>query len=183
MTVSPDVWNIASVADAARARAAVDRVATDAGAPTLERARFLTALTARLRHCLGRGGEWELLLHVRQSDAGQTGRLEASLSPVGHCGPGSPAEAPLLTCPLPHQPAPNALSASTSLPEALLRADENTAAVLSLLDEQESLVRLHREELHQTNQGVLALHADLEAAALAQRAADNGSAPVVSRAR
>ena len=54
MTAPPDVWNIASVADAARARAAVDRIATDAGAPALERTRFLTALTARLRRCLGK---------------------------------------------------------------------------------------------------------------------------------
>ncbi|MEV3912157.1 PP2C family protein-serine/threonine phosphatase [Streptomyces canus] len=169
MTAPPDVWNIASVADAARARAAVDRIATDAGAPALERTRFLTALTARLRRCLGRGGEWELLLHVRQSATGQTGRLEARLSPVGQSGPGPLDAAPSLTCSLPHQRAQDGLGVATSLPEALLRADENTAAVLNLLDEQESLVRLHREELHQTNQGVLALHADLEAAARAQR--------------
>lgn len=41
--------------------------------------------------------------------------------------------------------------------------------MLTSLAETEELLRLHREELHQTNQGVLALHAELEAAALAQR--------------
>ncbi|MEU0948131.1 PP2C family protein-serine/threonine phosphatase [Streptomyces canus] len=169
MTAPPDVWKIASVADAARARAAVDRIATDGEAPTLERARFLTALTARLRHCLSRGGEWELRLHVRQSATGQPARLEASLGPAGDREPDPQDETPSLTCSLPHQPARKSRRAATSLPHALLAADENTAAVLSLLDEQEDLVRLHREELHHTNQGVLALHADLEAAARAQR--------------
>ncbi|MGW2830216.1 PP2C family protein-serine/threonine phosphatase [Streptomyces sp. NPDC001286] len=55
MTEATDIWRIASAADAARARAAVDRITTDGGAPALRRVRFLTALTARLRHCLGRG--------------------------------------------------------------------------------------------------------------------------------
>ncbi|MYT03492.1 MULTISPECIES: GAF domain-containing SpoIIE family protein phosphatase, partial [Streptomyces] len=155
--------------DAARARAAVDHVATDGGTPTLERVRFLTSLTARLRHCLSRGGEWELRLHVRQSATEQPARLEVTLRPVGDREPGAQDETPLLTCSLPHQPARKSRRAATSLPQALLAADENTAAVLSLLDEQEDLVRLHREELHHTNQGVLALHADLEAGARAQR--------------
>ncbi|NEC81883.1 phosphatase, partial [Streptomyces sp. SID7958] len=39
------------------------------------------------------------------------------------------------------------------------------------LAEQEALVAFHREELHQTNQGVLALHAELDAAGRAQRTA------------
>ncbi|NYV77106.1 PP2C family protein-serine/threonine phosphatase, partial [Streptomyces sp. UH6] len=47
--------------------------------------------------------------------------------------------------------------------------DEDTAAVLRLLDEQEHLVRMHREELHQTNQGVVALHSNLATAARVQR--------------
>jgi serine phosphatase RsbU (regulator of sigma subunit) len=169
MTAPPEVWKIASVADAARARAAVGRLATDGGAPTLERVRFLTALTARLRRCLGVGGAWELRLHVRQSAPGQEGRLEVSLSPADAGAPDSRDETPALTCPLPHQPVRTGRRVAGSLPQALLCADEDTAALLSLLDEQENLVRLHREELHHTNQGVLALHADLEAAARAQR--------------
>ncbi|MET7732080.1 GAF domain-containing SpoIIE family protein phosphatase [Streptomyces sp. NPDC005402] len=169
MTAPHDVWKIASVADAARARAGADRIATDGGAPALERARFLTALTARLRSCLSLGGEWELRLHVRQFATGQAGRLEASLRPTGDHEPGPQDGTPPLTCPLPQRPVRQSRRVATSLPQALLRADENTAAVLSLLDEQENLVRLHREELHHTNQGVLALHADLEAAARAQR--------------
>ncbi|MGK3944321.1 GAF domain-containing SpoIIE family protein phosphatase [Streptomyces caeruleatus] len=165
MTVPPDVWKIASVADAARARAAVGRLAADGGTPVLERARFLTALTARLRDCVGGAGAWELRLHVRQSGPGQPGRLEVSLSPAGAGEPDTQA----LSCSLPHPPARGSRRTASAVPQALLCADEDTAAVLGLLDEQENLVRLHREELHHTNQGVLALHADLEAAARAQR--------------
>ncbi|MFF9090601.1 PP2C family protein-serine/threonine phosphatase [Streptomyces sp. NPDC014991] len=168
MTATPEVWKIASVGDAARARAAVDRVATAGGAPALDRARLLTSLTARLRRCLGQGGTWELRLDARQTTAGREGRLEVSLRPAGSPVPG-PDDEPALVCSLPHRPGPDGPAADLTLPEALLRADENTAAVLGVLDEQERLVRLHLEELHQTNQGVLALHSDLEAAALAQR--------------
>ncbi|MFF4055378.1 PP2C family protein-serine/threonine phosphatase [Streptomyces sp. NPDC001668] len=169
MTAPTGVWKVASVADAARARAAAGRIAADGGAPALEQARFLTALTARLRHCLSLGEDWELRLQVRQPTPGQAGRLEASLRPAGSGGPDPRDETPLLTCSLPHRTVREGRRVAGSLPEALLRADETTAEVLGLLDEQESLVRLHREELHHTNQGVLALHADLEAAARAQR--------------
>ncbi|MEU9442246.1 GAF domain-containing SpoIIE family protein phosphatase [Streptomyces sp. NPDC048304] len=167
MTAIPDVWKIASATDAALARAAVDRVLTDGETPALERARFLTSLTARLRHCLGRGGEWELLLHLRHTTH-KDGRLDVSLRPVGSALAASDGE-PALSCPVPHPPSGHPPRAGLPLPEALLHADENTAALLSLLDEQEHLIRLHREELHDTNQGVLALHSDLQAAARAQR--------------
>jgi hypothetical protein len=60
---------------------------------------------------------------------------------------------------------------SAVLAEALLGADEDTALTLDKLREQEELVAFHREELHQTNQGVLALHAELDAAGRAQREA------------
>ncbi len=58
-----------------------------------------------------------------------------------------------------------------ALAEALLGADEDTALVLEKLTEQEQLVAFHREELQQTNQGVVALHAELDAAGRAQREA------------
>ncbi|AKJ08511.1 phosphatase [Streptomyces incarnatus] len=168
MTAPPDVWKIASVTDAALARAAVDRVLTDGEAPALERVRFLTSLTARLRHCLGQGGEWELTLHLRHADAHEGGRLDVSLRPVGSALP-APDGAPALSCPLSRPPAGHPLRAGMPLPEALLHADETTAALLTLLGEQEHLIRLHRQELHDTNQGVLALHSELEAAVRAQR--------------
>ncbi|AEW97609.1 MULTISPECIES: PP2C family protein-serine/threonine phosphatase [Streptomycetaceae] len=168
MTAPPEVWKIASVTDAALARAAVGAITTAGGSPALERARFLTALTARLRRCLNQGGEWELLLHLRHDTGAQDGRVDVLLRPVDASWPSADDE-PALTCPLPHQPVTGRVPARTPLPEALLRADENTAAVLDLLQEQERLVQLHREELHHTNQGVLALHSHLEAAALAQR--------------
>ncbi|GAA5207714.1 hypothetical protein GCM10023323_24350 [Streptomyces thinghirensis] len=55
------------------------------------------------------------------------------------------------------------------LADALIAADEDAEETLRHLDEQHSLVRFHRAELHHTNQGVLALHAELDAAALRQR--------------
>jgi hypothetical protein len=149
-----------------------------------------------MRRCLGEGGGWEVLLRVRRSTDGDEARLEAWLRPAGSlCDevPDAAGEEPLLTCPLPHRPArggphtgPSAagppvealpaqslpaegVPAEALLAEALLRADEDTAAVLRALDEQEHLVRLHREELEQTNQGVVALHSDLATAARVQR--------------
>ncbi|GAA3398579.1 GAF domain-containing SpoIIE family protein phosphatase [Streptomyces roseoviridis] len=167
MTDTLGVWKIASIADAARARAAVDHAATTGAAPALERARLLASLTERLRRCLAHGAAWELLLEFRPAATEPGGRLDVSLRPLDPSAP-RPDDTPL-ACLLTRPPAHTGRRAGTALPEALLRADENTAAVLGLLQEQEKLVELHREELHQTNQGVLALHADLEAAALAQR--------------
>ncbi|MGW1597571.1 PP2C family protein-serine/threonine phosphatase [Streptomyces sp. NPDC002343] len=166
MTGTPALWTIASVTDAALARAAAARATTEA--PARDRARFLSSLTARLRRCLGAGGGWELLLRVRRATAGHDARLDVSLRPAGSPAP-DPGDEPDLSCPLPHDPAGRPAPAGPPLAEALLRADEDTAAVLRRLDEQERLVRLHREELHRTDQGVLALHSDLEAAALVQR--------------
>ncbi|MFD5593054.1 PP2C family protein-serine/threonine phosphatase [Streptomyces griseorubiginosus] len=195
MTENTDVWKIASTADAARARAAAAGIVVAAGTPALDRARFLSSLSARLRNCLDRGGVWELRLLTGGTE--HEGRLDVRLRPVddgnqrpfdggnqrpfdggilrpfdgGTAGDG-PAGEPVLSCPLPNPPAPGGRAGRAGRPtspsRALLAADEDTAAVLRLLDEQERLVQLHREELHQTNQGVLALHSDLEAAALAQ---------------
>ncbi|MFE0736028.1 PP2C family protein-serine/threonine phosphatase [Streptomyces sp. NPDC058855] len=167
MTPTTHLRKLASLADAARTRAALDRIVTEGGVPALERARFLTALTARLRHCLDQGGEGELLLRLRQGTSSGDGRLDVWLRPAGTRP--DPQESPDLTCALPVPPAGAGLRRGVPLGEALLRADENTATVLRLLDEQDDLLRLHEEELHKTNQGVLALHSDLEAAAVAQR--------------
>ncbi|GAA2730852.1 SpoIIE family protein phosphatase [Streptomyces nogalater] len=166
MTEGPDVWTIASVADAARARAAVAQVTREA--PARERARLLASLTARLRRLLRAGGAGELRLRVRRAGAGYGTRLDVWLRPVGSATPG-PDDGPDLVCPLPRRTAPGRPDTGPPLPESLLRTDADTAAVLRLLDGQEHHLRLHREELHQTDQGVLALHSELEAAALVQR--------------
>ncbi|MGW0602576.1 SpoIIE family protein phosphatase [Streptomyces sp. NPDC002644] len=166
-TARAEVRRIASVADAARARAAAAGIAGDGGASAPDRARFVTSLAERLRRRLDEGGEWELLLRVRPDGAGRA-RLDAWLRRAGAAFAPAPDDPPDLSCPLQRLPS-RAAPDDPPLAEALLRADEDTAAVLHLLDEQEHLVRLHREELNQTNRGVLALHSDLEAAALAQR--------------
>ncbi|MBV7695681.1 PP2C family protein-serine/threonine phosphatase [Streptomyces sp. TRM70350] len=153
MTAAPDIWKISSAADAARARSAVARLT--AHAPVLDRARFLTDLTAQLRRCLDEGGA-ELVLAARNAD-----RLQVDVRPAGR-----PPRRLTLACPrLPGGEGAD----STDLADALLAADKDIAAVLECLEEKDELVRFHREELHETNQGVLALHAELDAGARAQR--------------
>ncbi|MEW2620434.1 PP2C family protein-serine/threonine phosphatase [Streptomyces sp. NPDC048106] len=156
MTTTCDTWTLAGPVDAARARALLARLTADAGVPARERAGFLAALTAQLRPCW-EGRPQKLTVTV-------DGNLHLALDgpePWRHtvaCA--SPPPRPL--------PRPGDL-AEADLAAALLDAGEDTAAVLAGLDEAEELVRFHREELHQTNQGVLALHGELEAAAVAQR--------------
>ncbi|MGW6927552.1 PP2C family protein-serine/threonine phosphatase [Streptomyces sp. NPDC054950] len=166
MTAASQVWKIGSPADAARARILLARLTTQADAPLIERARFLTALSAHLRQCLEQGGVWEL--HVSTSQGAVSGeQLEALVRPSG----GPPHVSPwrrMLACPEPVQPGMPDVDDS-AFAEALLAVDDDTAAVLGRLDEQQELVRFHREELHQTNQGVLALHAELDASALVQQ--------------
>ncbi|MFG2133577.1 PP2C family protein-serine/threonine phosphatase [Streptomyces sp. NPDC048751] len=168
MTVAPDTWKISSAADAALARTTVALLTADADVPVLERARFLTALTAGMRRCLGQGGAWELTLALEQPAADTDGQLNVTLRPLGHSQRRPPADEFTLTCPRPLPP-PTAGPDHTELADGVLAADEDTAAVLDRLDETEELLRVHRDELHQTNQGVLALHAELDAAALAER--------------
>ncbi|MEU1072783.1 MULTISPECIES: GAF domain-containing SpoIIE family protein phosphatase [unclassified Streptomyces] len=171
MTDTTDLWKITSAQDAARARVALARLAVDAGAPPLRRARFLTDLAAHLRHCLGQGGVWELLVQAPRPAPGHRPRLRITLRPAGHQqGDGAPwqrsldcAETPRLS-----HAHPTSLD-DDAFAEAVLASDEDTAALLDRLEEAESLLAFHREELHQTNQGVVAIHADLEAAALVQK--------------
>jgi serine phosphatase RsbU (regulator of sigma subunit) len=168
MTVTSDAWKVVSVTDAAWVRAALAHVVTAGRTPALARARFLTALTARLRHCVGQGGEWEVGLHIRQATAGREGELTVRLRPITQPDADRRDEPPLV-CPLPHGPARTRPGRRPPLSEVLWHADDTTSAVLDQLNEQTSLVEMYRQELHQTNQGVLALHSDLAAAALAQR--------------
>ncbi|MFJ9020038.1 PP2C family protein-serine/threonine phosphatase [Streptomyces sp. NPDC102259] len=158
-------WPISTVTDAARARITTARVAAAYGVPPLERTRLGAALSARLRRCLTKGGTWQFVLTVAR------GSLRIDVSPTPADG-----ERPwCVTAPCPEPaagPVPDAVAGDpTALSEALLGADEDTALVLERLAEQEELVAFHREELHQTNQGVLALHAELDAAGRAQREA------------
>ncbi|MFJ8109364.1 PP2C family protein-serine/threonine phosphatase [Streptomyces sp. NPDC096132] len=158
-------WQITTVTDAARARIATARLAAAYGVPPLERTRLAAALSGRLRQCLTKGGDWRLT--VRAAD----GLLGLEVLPAS--GAEEPAWRTSAPCPEPSEAAVCADVAddATLLAEALLGADEDTSLVLERLAEQEELVDFHREELHQTNQGVLALHAELDAAGRAQREA------------
>jgi serine phosphatase RsbU (regulator of sigma subunit) len=194
MTACPDVWKISTAVDAARVRALAARLATEAGLPVLEQARSLSALTAQLRRCLANGEAWTLLVEKRPPAGDSDGAVRIAVRPADRpplepppwelnlawreptaaCGPATPCDpAALWESAVPSESAallgPAALD-EAALAEALLAADDGTAHVLRSLDEQEELVRFHREELHHTNQGVLALHAELDAAVRGQRA-------------
>lgn len=165
---------ITTVTDAARARVATVRAAAAYGVPPLERARLATALSARLRQCLTEGGTWTVVLGARSpAPGGDAGTLHVTVAPAGGTrDDGEPPWRMSVTCPEAGAPPDPVMPDDTALlAEALLGADEDTAVALGKLAEQEELVAFHREELHQTNQGVLALHADLDTAWRAQREA------------
>ncbi|WP_405623119.1 PP2C family protein-serine/threonine phosphatase [Streptomyces sp. NBC_00076] len=165
---------IATALDAARARIATARLAAAHGVSALDRTRLTSALSAHLRQCLTKGGTWWLTLDVTAAP-GEDGLLHALVTPAD--GTGAAAAHPpwrtTVRCPEAKDAAGAATVAADPavLAEALLGADEDTALVLEKLTEQEDLVAFHREELHQTNQGVLALHAELDAAGRAEREA------------
>ncbi|WP_221353796.1 PP2C family protein-serine/threonine phosphatase [Streptomyces beigongshangae] len=164
-------WHITTVVDAARARIGTTRMAAAYGVPAVERSRLAAALSVQLRQCLTKGGTWRLDLEAAPSTAAD-GLLRVTVTACGDADtePQQPwwlavacagdTDAPD-TGPVADDPG--------TLAEGLLGADEDTALVLEKLGEQEELVVSHREELDQTNQGVLALHAELDAAGRAQR--------------
>jgi GAF domain-containing protein len=167
-------WQITTVTDAARARIALARLAAAYGVPTVERTRLAAALSAHLRQCLTKGGTWLLTLDMAGSPA-EEGLLHAVVtpSPDVSAAAGEPPWEVTVPCPEAARVTEGGAVEDdpAALAEALLGADEDTAVVLDKLTEQEDLVAFHREELHQTNQGVLALHAELDAAGRAQREA------------
>ncbi|AMW08436.1 phosphatase [Streptomyces qaidamensis] len=166
-------WQITTVTDAARARISLARMAAAYGVPTVERTRLAAALSAHLRQCLTKGGTWRLTMDLAGSPA-EEGLLHVVVTPSPEaCAAGEPLWEVTVPCPETAEAAEDGTVAddTAALSEALLGADEDTAVVLDKLTEQEDLVSFHREELHQTNQGVLALHAELDAAGRAQREA------------
>ncbi|WP_435282827.1 PP2C family protein-serine/threonine phosphatase [Streptomyces koelreuteriae] len=167
-------WQITTVTDAARARIALACLAAAYGVSTVERTRLATALSAQLRQCLTKGGTWLLTMDLAGSPA-EEGLLHAVVtpSPEASAAAGEPPWEVTVPCPEAARAGESGTVADdpAALAEALLGADEDTAVVLDKLTEQEDLVSFHREELHQTNQGVLALHAELDAAGRAQREA------------
>ncbi|WP_282704136.1 SpoIIE family protein phosphatase [Streptomyces sp. CC219B] len=166
-------WRITDVTRAARARIAVARLSTAHGVSTLDRARITAALSTHLRQCLTKGGAWLVTLSAVAAPRGEH-HLHVRVVPEGEplIAPAPPWQMSV-PCAAPHTAAVGGSVPEdrATLAEALLGADEDTAAVLGKLAEQEELVAFHREELHQTNQGVLALHAELDSAGRAQREA------------
>ncbi|MEV6025975.1 SpoIIE family protein phosphatase [Streptomyces sp. NPDC052036] len=166
-------WQITTAVDAARARIATARLAAGHGVPVLDRTRLVTALTAQLRQCLTKGGAWRLTLSTTPpSPSGDQPRLWLTLCP--HPDDSSDADLTWQASAPASERAGSAGPAvvparTAALAEGLWGADDDTARVLDALTEQEALVAFHREELHQTNQGVLALHAELDAAGRAQQ--------------
>ncbi|MFI9155563.1 PP2C family protein-serine/threonine phosphatase [Streptomyces sp. NPDC053367] len=158
-------WYVRTVTDAARARIATARLAAECGVSPVERTRLVVALTAQLRQSLTKGGTW--IVTARPGEPSRADRLTVELRPadgrtVWHA---SAARVPGTgTAPTGHVPDDTA-----TLAEALFSADEDAGILLDKLDEQHALVTFHREELHQTNQGVVALHAELDAAGERQR--------------
>ncbi|MGW0495192.1 PP2C family protein-serine/threonine phosphatase [Streptomyces sp. NPDC003007] len=166
-------WQITTVTDAARARISLARLASVYGVPTVERTRLAAGLSAHLRQCLTKGGTWRLTMDLASSPA-EEGLLHLVVTPSPEaCAAGEPLWEVTVPCPERAEATEDGTVADdpAALSEALLGADEDTAVVLEKLAEQEDLVSFHREELHQTNQGVLALHAELDAAGRAQREA------------
>ncbi|MEH0639178.1 SpoIIE family protein phosphatase [Streptomyces bottropensis] len=164
-------WHVSSVTDAARARIATARLATAHGVSATDRARLVSVLSAQLRQCLTKGGAW--LLTARVTTAGPGGSRFLVEVTSANRRPGEFRQPWRLTVACSQEgrlPDSGHVSADPeTLAEALFGADEDAALLLEKLDEQEALVAFHREELHQTNQGVLALHAELDAAGIAQR--------------
>ncbi|MDX2526418.1 PP2C family protein-serine/threonine phosphatase [Streptomyces europaeiscabiei] len=164
-------WHVSSVTDAARARIATARLATAHGVVATDRARLVSVLTAQLRQCLTKGGAW--LLTARATTARPGGcRFMVEVTSANR-RPGEFRQPWRLTVACSQEgrlpDSEHVPGDPVTLAEALFGADEDAALLLEKLDEQEALVAFHREELHQTNQGVLALHAELDAAGRAQR--------------
>ncbi|MEU9518581.1 SpoIIE family protein phosphatase [Streptomyces sp. NPDC048224] len=171
-------WQIAGVVDAALARIGTARLAAACGVAPVERTRLTALLGAQLRLCVAKGGTWRLTLETGTVSLAAPGARQSVLHAVVTPSPEAAAAGQppwRVTVPCPEATAdPGAETVAddpAGLAEALLGADEDTALVLERLTEQEDLVEFHREELQQTNQGVVALHAELDAAGRAQREA------------
>ncbi|MFJ5775331.1 PP2C family protein-serine/threonine phosphatase [Streptomyces sp. NPDC093094] len=163
-------WYVQTVTDAARARIATARLAAACGVGPVERTRLIAALTAQLRQCLTKGGVWVVGARVLVPPRGDGLTVEVRAADPWAAGERPPWRATAVCSedagavaagPVAEDPA--------TLAEALFSADEDAALLLDKLDEQEALVAFHREELHQTNQGVVALHAELDTAGQRQR--------------
>lgn len=163
-------WYVRTITDAARARIATARLAAACAVPPVERTRLVAALTAQLRQCLTKGGEWRVEAETTVSSAGGVLGVEVVSAKRRPDDRQPPWRASVPCAEDAHLAAVEpAADDPATLAEALFGADEDAALLLDRLDEQEGLVAFHREELHQTNQGVLALHAELDAAGRAQR--------------
>ncbi|WP_406311160.1 SpoIIE family protein phosphatase [Streptomyces thermoviolaceus] len=170
--MTPHSLRIATVTDAARARIAVARLAAASGVPALERTRLVTALSTRLRECLAEGGTCVVCCRVTTRD--DEPALRVTVAPEHEAGTatGEPARETVepaweteVPCPEPVGCEGGGVPGEASvLAEALLAADEDTASVLRELAGHQELVAVQRERMHRSDQGVLSLRDQLDAA-------------------
>ncbi|MFG3226893.1 PP2C family protein-serine/threonine phosphatase [Kitasatospora sp. NPDC048194] len=170
---APVTWTVTARKDLAHVRAALDHALTDV--PAEERLRLLSDLTAhvgaRLDDSTGpvlvqaTADDTSLTLHVHDTST-PADRPHCAHQP--HCAH-RPHWEQSLACAQPHAVLRRAATNGADPGTALLSTDRDIADLLARLSQQAGLLDSHREELHHTNQGVLALHAELDTAAKEQR--------------
>jgi serine phosphatase RsbU (regulator of sigma subunit) len=175
---------LTTLEDAALARTGAARLAAEAGVERVERLEFLSRLAAAMSEALNTGGAWRL-------DIGVIGepvpRLCARIRPGGAPEADGAAAggrvwevsaAVAADTPPALDPAVLADPAAADgdggpptgpIAAAVLDTDRDAGAVVEMLRGEQELVEWHRTELEETNRGVLALHAELDASNKAQQ--------------
>ncbi|GLU49518.1 PP2C family protein-serine/threonine phosphatase [Nocardiopsis ansamitocini] len=171
---------IATIDDAVMARAAAGAITVAADLDPVERLAFLAELSRNLRLVLIAEGDHHLLIGTVPDP---TPRLRAALHPPAdaagevaaavweaEAGLGAEATADrLVEAAAGAEGGTDPERVRDEAVQALLDGDEDAGTVVELLREERALVEWHRDEIEHTNRGVLALHAELDAASQAQR--------------
>lgn len=174
------VWRVTALDELAAARTALARALVAAGTSTMDRLRLVSGMTSELRTRVDQAAaasETTLvtLEAVGSGSGAPADTLRLTLRRTLRPGAARPAQEPFwertVVCGSPVTGLQQAASTESKqdLGGALLSADRDLAELVEHLDQQAELIRSHREELHHTNQGVLALHAELDTAAKEQR--------------
>ncbi|PWI45149.1 phosphatase [Streptomyces sp. ICBB 8177] len=161
---------IATPVDVATARLRTARLLAAAKLPPAERLRLLTSVSQRLREEVlsGRSARLRLRLITDPHPAvhAEVATDDSRAVPLWQTRADLPHDTAL---PVAAAAARKGNTSLLELAEGLLDADSDVQAVLDLLDEHQELVAFYRDELQQTNRGLLALHAELDAAVQARQ--------------